>query len=970
MEKLFIYARKSFIIIFFLIIPIFIGSCGNNSNNYNETRASNTETGLSYRSSGSDEYNSSLLEQSEDRSSDFAPIFQNVTKNDIASNAELEAVFSRYSTASSFVKFDINSDNRPELIWLVDDSDRLLPRVVAVFEDYGNEKDLLFFDPEKREDDYYSLGKRALIYIRKNDWYITEFHCSEVLFDKDMNRYAGRCASIYTVDDEREYNSNVDETVRKSLSFIRGKGVIYQKLAVGENALSGDIVSYDEWSALLKSIAGKDLKAIDIEMEAKRHGCPGNTEVNVDTAGGVSILYPSVKGDYEKAEDINLGLKNSAYSLLRIKTAPEDTFADGKGDDEDDRKPGEYERSNVDYRILSSEKDRLSVVYREYERADGGSSKYSGNINFYTVDISSGKELKISDVTGLENIANALNDKKAELFLLNESGKFEKSDKSLDSEYIKKAVDSTASILDKSTGIGLDEQYLYLAVVLPEGSGSKAVVRLPRWEIDANSEGHMELLYAHPVFPYINEVLSFASELSVRSVKNGIDFSYINENGEFVKANLHELETARRTDRDANAAKQVYAESNAKVSGFSVGLLELDSALKLKSDRNDGRDEKAETDPVTNYFAVEEGTASRGYIYISADDKWYEISYEGSRGSSGLILSRNVEGSGLKYRHMGDFKSFVRYKVWRNTENNSCELSYVYNKNLRYEYEFKESDYGLEIFFYPNGDRNNLQNYSLGSKDASFEFTDVNNDGYEDIIFGGGACFIYSPFYKKYIELYKELSGDTAYVFDHNAENEAPCVLVDRSKDENLREYIKYRIEEDGSLIRLSELNMNISDEGIAVISKSGEDEIIFEADLTGQSSYREAYRIALILSDEILSKTELQIGGEEEKYEFILGRSIEYKDVAPYETLRLYVADEDKKLIGFYEIEPASHVVSVREQILEPMFNASLNKSLLIGNDEVPEPVKEEGSCLILNLEDETQFKIVLTESVIEPEE
>ena len=48
------------------------------------------------------------------------------------------------------------------------------------------------------------------------------------------------------------------------------------------------------------------------------------------------------------------------------------------------------------------------------------------------------------------------------------------------------------------------------------------------------------------------------------------------------------------------------------------------------------------------------------------------------------------------------------------------------------------------------------------------------------------------------------------------------------------------------------------------------------------------------------------------------------------------------------------------------------LNKALLIENDGEgePEPAKEEGSCLILNLEDETQLKIILTEKTVEAEE
>ena len=128
--------------------------------------------------------------------------------------SELEQVHADTKGSSRYLEADITKDGKRELLWLVARNDMKTEVVIAVFTGTGDTRKRVLWDPET-DDDFYLAGREGLVYIRKNEWAVSEVHCTEVLFDRSYELYGGDALTMYLVQDEDSYLNDVDAAMRK-----------------------------------------------------------------------------------------------------------------------------------------------------------------------------------------------------------------------------------------------------------------------------------------------------------------------------------------------------------------------------------------------------------------------------------------------------------------------------------------------------------------------------------------------------------------------------------------------------------------------------------------------------------------------------------------------------------------------------------------------------------------------------------
>ncbi|MBR0171675.1 MAG: hypothetical protein IJQ21_02675, partial [Lachnospiraceae bacterium] len=460
----------------------------------------------------------------------------------------LSSVYRDVGGRSRYLKKDVTGDGVQEFLWLVGTEDTKAEAVIAAFVREEQVMRMILWDPEI-VDDYYAEGADGLVYIRKNEWIISEFHCTNVLFDREYDLYAGDGIFLYIVSDETAYQEDVDAALRRRMEDVDGEGVWYYALGTGQEIEQAERIDASDWIDRFHAMTGTTLLYAAPGIEEIRSGVEAGVArksfmVSCVRANGDSyeeaVYYPQMtQGD--KILSVNNVLRDAAFDALvqgypdvRAGETPEDYLQRMKADEKVSR------TAESSFRLVSDTDALLSVLYRT-RRGEGGVFDKT-EISFLTIDKQTGRQLQIGDLTNADTIEKAVENGDAELFYASgDDIVFERDeDPRHDVDWIADVFSYTRSAGDVWKKAGLDEQFLFIVVITDRETGSEAILRIPRWKVGMSTPGHMELLTWHEAYPYLSRTLDMATSLTVRKNPGGFSIAYRTDEGGKVSLDLRD----------------------------------------------------------------------------------------------------------------------------------------------------------------------------------------------------------------------------------------------------------------------------------------------------------------------------------------------------------------------------------------------------------------------------------------------
>ncbi|MBR0090100.1 MAG: hypothetical protein IJP92_00140, partial [Lachnospiraceae bacterium] len=531
---------------------------------------------------------------------------------------ELQSLLSRtyenLQAASRYVLQDINHDGAEELLWLFDDAGGDVTYVIAAFAKGADgvrtvlvaeqETSGGFLYPVLTDESVFFMNGERMLKLQHNTWLVSEFHCTEVLFDRGFDTFAGEGLTMYLVTDGDAYEAQVDAALKRRLSFLDGRGVRYFQIPVGSSTDEGIAIGADAFMEAFKELAGKPFAQIAPAYETMRTGIERGVARHVvagrpgeeGNATSYPLAYPQIEEDASAfSPAINTILQQEAFSM-----------AEGE----------------VSYRILHDDDTMISVLFRSVNGEEGGEE-----LKLLTVSKLNGRKIQIGDLTTTERIIKALEKNAAEVFALDKEMRRVRDD-SIDKEAVKAAFEETVSASEEWKSIGMDEQYLYLSLRM--SADRETLLRLPRWEAQVDSPGHMHLLTLHRAYPFLKDVLDDAECLTVRRRAGGFDIAYRTMDGGSVTARLAGTEEKRREFETPEQARDYYMAQYADVTGFATGTFERQDAAS-----GDMRGDGGMFDTVETAF----GEGGRAFIY--AGERAYELTQRCQSTRGGFLLRRD-----------------------------------------------------------------------------------------------------------------------------------------------------------------------------------------------------------------------------------------------------------------------------------------------------------------------------------------
>ncbi|MBQ6733513.1 MAG: hypothetical protein IJR00_01105 [Lachnospiraceae bacterium] len=635
---------------------------------------------------------------------------------------------------SDFIPQDINGDGREELLWCYRSGGDEPVCLLAAFANENNNVRMVLCTPQNasrdillpsaEEEECYLVNGERILYLNHNTWTVSEVHCTEVLFDRHFDSFAGEGLSMYLVADEETYTAEVDAAVRRRLSFVDGRGVWYFRVPTGSETDEGIPIGADAFMAALLELTGRSFAQLLPAYETMRTGIERGVARHLYSfRTGLSrrdvfcsVAWPQIDADASSfSPAINAILKQEAFEMTGLFTDTEEGVPAEPEEVLDrylaDRASHGY-GSDVRYRILHDDDTLVSVLFRE---------EGSGRLKLLTVSKLNGRQIQIGDLTTTKLLSAALQKNSAEVFALEENLKRRREEET-DGELIRKAFEETLASSEDWKSIGLDEQYLYL--VLQEETQGAFLLRVPRWEAGVDSPGHMHLLTLHRAYPFLREVLDDAECLKVRRRAGGFDIDYRTMDGGSVSARLVNAEEEAGTFDSPEAARDYYMAQFADVTGFTTGsFLRQDAAAEEDPEHPDSRG---------RFYATETAFGEGGHALLTAGERAYELTQR-CRSTRGGFLLREDDAQ-------TDVEGMLRMEadgngLWNNTKDVSRTLirRLTEEKTVRIEFT-KPVPRRIRMRIVPEAEGGILAETELELTELPpYRFADFNADGIDDL---------------------------------------------------------------------------------------------------------------------------------------------------------------------------------------------------------------------------------------------
>ena len=849
----------------------------------------------------------------------------------------LSSVYQDVRDRSSYRNKDITGDGVQEYLWLVGTEDTKAEAVIAAFVREKQAMRMILWDPETAED-YYAEGADGLVYIRKNEWIISEFHCTNVLFDRAYNLYAGDGIFLYIVSDETAYQEDVDAALRRRMEDVDGKGVWYYALGTGQDIEQAERLDASDWIDRFHAMTGTTLLYAAPGIEEIRSGVEAGVArksfmVSRRRANGDSyeeaVYYPQMtEGD--KILSVNNVLRDAAFEALiqgypdvRAGETPEAYLQRMKEDQKVSR------TAESSFRLVSDTDALLSVLYRTRRGADGVFDKTE--ISFLTIDKQTGRQLQIGDLTNADTIEEAVANGDAELFYASgDDIVFERDDDPKhDVNWIADVFSYTRSAGDVWKKAGLDEQFLFIVVITDRETGSEAILRIPRWKVGMPTPGHMELLTWHEAYPYLSRTLDMATSLTVRKNPGGFSIAYRTDEGGKVSLDLRDsTRELPESGTPPEACRDFFAGAFEDMTAFAVGTFEAG-----------------------DFYAVEQNRGAEGSVFLRVGDHRYVIEQSCINTRGGVMPIRQGSRAAQALDTEGSlFTDSFGAGIWHNYDTGTLTLTRRITLEEMYAFTLipdpgspaKDRFERLEV-----GPAGGVpESFTLSANKGQYLFRDINSDGYADFTVGeireedhkDEQNFFYHPELARFVAGPEILQGDTPYRFDA----ETGYALVGDPE----REVTLYAFDAEGAFRALRRMTRTQEGDKTHLTIRTLPDP--YETDPAQEEDMPEELLVDDTLSGEALDDAEILFRSEivwqtglntASGGRILVTRRNASDIIQPLETVRIYVLDRAGRLTGFRELEPTENRLQYTEAA-----------------DTDPEGLLTEDSVLYLRFSGETE--------------
>ena len=691
--------------------------------------------------------------------------FEVLQGTDADTVSALEEAFAKERGHSVYSVADVNADGTDELIWQILRENKTDARVLAVFSDRLRESaELLMWNPDENLNEYYLLGTDSLLYIRQNEWYISEFHVTRVLFSLTGEEYAGDGISLYLVEDEAAYQEHVDPALQKRMSFITGAGAWYQRVPTGKTVEDAPVISKQEYDELFVQMTGVTIADISPKMAVKRQmsGTYVTGEADIykrvrynTPAFDVRVTYPHLMNG-DKAETINRALSSRAYSLVFEEDAspaptegdnpPADGAAGAIESPETRLQAMQNDLScsltaEIVYLMLDEDEEYVSTLF--VKKADADEMR----LVLATFNRASGRQMQLGDVATAADVENAIQRGQCVVMRWEEAHLVR--DVALSEDKAFQATEFAATCSGDATwkNIGVDEQYIY--IVLHANSADEMLLRVPMWTIGVSSAGHMQLLTMHGAYPFMETILDTATQVRVRKSRGGFEIGYVSAAGSQVMMHQRGDDNPPRHDMTATESRDYFSDMYEEgMTAYQTGCLQ-----RIRDSADTEGVEEPESDGQTlNYFAIEEGFGAAGHVFFEVDKETYRLDYSGRMSQGFPVLTTDTVWKSLTYAPAGLMtKDSLNYEQWTDLTDDTRRLVYMVAEDngeeepLLYVFKFNtqtrtdETGLDKEMTVLSVSPKDNPWRETLFELDTDVQtvlFRDLNLDGYPDFTIG------------------------------------------------------------------------------------------------------------------------------------------------------------------------------------------------------------------------------------------
>lgn len=854
----------------------------------------------------------------------------------------LESVYGDVRARSRYLRRDVTGDGEPELLWVTGTEDTKAEAVIAVFAKEGNAARMILWDPET-VDDYYAAGAAGLVYIRKNEWIISEFHCTNVLFDREYDLYAGDGIFLYIVADETAYREEVDAALRRRMEDVDGKGVWYYALGTGQEIEQAERIDASDWLDRFHVMTGSTLLYASPSIEEIRSGVEAGVARKsymvrrarvTGEAYEEAVYYPQMtEGD--KRASVNNVLRDAAFDALMqgyTDVKPGETAEDYLQRMKADKKVSRTAESS--FRLVSDTDALLSVLYRTRRGADGVFDKTE--ISFLTIDKQTGRQLQIGDLTNADTIARAVANGDAELFYASgDDVVFERDENPAhDVNWMSDVFSYTRSAGDVWKKAGLDEQFLFIVVITDRETGSEAILRIPRWKVGMSTTGHMELLTWHEAYPYLQKTLDMATSLTVRKNPGGFMIAYRTDEGGRVTLDLRDsTRLLPESHVSPEESRDYFSGAFPDMTAFAVGTF-------------DGGD----------FYAVEQGRGAEGYIYLRVGENTYVITQNCVNTRGGVMPIRQGTSAAAALHTTGSlYTDSFGAGTWHNYETGTLTLTRRITLEDLYAFTLipspgsagKEQFGMLEIG--PVGGE--AEHFPLFGTEGPYVFRDINADGYADFTVGqireedhgDEHNFFYLPGPGRFVEGPDILQGSQPYSFDA----ETGYALVGDPETE----VTLYAFDADGVFRALRRQTRTQTADGTHLVVRTVADPA--GEDMTGGEGPAETVLLEDTLSGEALDEADILFRSEivwqgtlhaAETGTVIVTKRNASDIILPLETVRIYMLDGEGRFKGCKMLDPTEdRLLYAEAEETDPEGNLTQDSTLRLGFKKTAEEEEEQ---------------------------
>ena len=862
--------------------------------------------------------------------------FSVLEDEDAETVSAMEAVHAETKGRSRYLEADVTDDGSRELLWMVARNDMKTETVIAAFTEKGGSWKRILWDPEA-DGDFYLAGRRGLVYIRKNEWAVSEFHCTEVLFDRGYEMYGGDSLTMYLVADEDAYLNEVDAAMRKRLSDITGRGVWYYTLKTGEPQEAAEKVSSGEWMSRFAKMAGEPFAYVAPGIETIRTGTETGIAKNLFLARRSREGAPS----YEEAlyyPQLTTGERRDAMNNLLRKGAFAELLGDAEGRRAADDPETYFEtliaderisrNAVMDYGVVTDTDALLSVLFSGLWKEGDDEGEH---LSFLTIDKAAGRQIQLGDLTDVSRIEDAIRNGYGEVFFVDTSdfSYTRDTDKTHDADWLLSVFEQTRKTTDAWKKIGLDEQYLFFTVVTGTETEADAVLRIPRWEAGLQSSGHMALFQRHALYPVLRETLDMAQSLVIRKQPDGFLVSYSAKDGGRIRMDIHRTDTELPTDYSPEAERDYFGSMFPEMTAFAAGTYSV----------NGGRGRR--------YYAIEQEYGDTGYTFLETEDGVYVLDQKG-RGTRSLFLTdaKPREGVLTVSPYCSLYDDGVHDVTWKNFTDGGMRLSHEISDGLWFDYTLypaKDPSDGYEQIGIAMREGEGGVRFDTGTKDTRYTFRDVNADGYDDLTFGEIAeedhtkerNFLFHEGLREYVEGPPELEKKTPYRFEPET---GYCFTGEGTGRVTL-----YAFDEEGVFHARRSLETKGSGEKTRyrLTTTDGEEQTVL---VDGRA---DAGMIQTLFSSVFLWQGTLDVhpgNGETGPLLRVMITKKRASDIIdPYDVYRVFVADDGGKLYGY----------------LDPGRLPGLLRDITVENAPAAGPLTEDSSILLWYGEEQEALEI-----------